>query len=81
MPAGGKGGSGRRGPTGTVYQMLATGEVTVLHQFVARERAGGYVDGGKPLATLTQVGSDTLLGVTEQGGDERVGTLFKLTAP
>jgi uncharacterized repeat protein (TIGR03803 family) len=65
---------------GTVFQMLATGEVTVLHQFTDY-LTGRYWDGYFPMTTLTLVDGNTVFGVTLVGGARFAGTVFKLSAP
>jgi hypothetical protein len=72
---------GGKADVGTVFQMLATGEVTVLHTFTGAARPGGYVDGSAPFGTLTPVNGHMLLGTTATGGAEGVGTVFKMSAP
>jgi uncharacterized repeat protein (TIGR03803 family) len=69
---------GGKADAGTVFQMLATGEVTVLHAFTGAARAGGYVDGSAPFGTLTPAGPDSLVGTTASGGAAGAGTVFKM---
>jgi len=64
---------------GTVYQVLAGGEVTVVHAFSQRMKPGGWVDGAYP-SDLTRVGDGALVGLTGWGGIQDGGTLFKLRA-
>jgi uncharacterized repeat protein (TIGR03803 family) len=71
---------GGRLNAGTVFQMLASGDVTLLHTFTGRTTPAGDVDGKSPYATLTVIGSDTLVGVTQSGGANGVGTAFSLKA-
>lgn len=71
---------GGRFDAGTVFQMLAGGEVTLLHTFTGRPKPDGKVDGSAPFATLTPLGTETLLGVTQSGGVNGAGTVFKLHA-
>jgi uncharacterized repeat protein (TIGR03803 family) len=66
---------------GTVFQMLATGEVTVLHTFTGATRPGGYVDGSAPFGTLTPIAGHTLIAATTGGGANGAGTVFKISAP
>jgi uncharacterized repeat protein (TIGR03803 family) len=65
------GGTGR---SGTVFELTPDGEAwkeTVLYIFT------GGVDGGRPEAPLTRVGS-ALIGTTSDGGDTGLGTVFAL---
>jgi uncharacterized repeat protein (TIGR03803 family) len=73
---------GGKANAGTVFQMLATGEFTVLYSFTGSLGAGEpSLDGAMPQATLTPVNGTTLFGVTARGGAEGIGTVFKLSAP
>jgi uncharacterized repeat protein (TIGR03803 family) len=74
------GGKGRI-DAGTIFQILASGEFTVLYRFTGMRASRGYVDGRWPYATLTPAADGTLLGVTSNGGGFRGGTVFKITAP
>lgn len=58
---------------GTVYEISAGGQFTVLHTFEAP------TDGGAPLAALTFDQYGTLWGTAQAGGVDGVGTLFTLT--
>jgi uncharacterized repeat protein (TIGR03803 family) len=69
---------GGKSDAGTIFQMLADGKVTLLHTFTGQLRSGGYIDGSRPAAALTRVGTDVLLGVTQDGGANGDGTVFKL---
>jgi uncharacterized repeat protein (TIGR03803 family) len=70
---------GGRHDKGTVYQVLAGGEVTVVHAFSERMKPGGWVDGGHPYE-LTPVSDGALVGLTGWGGTQDAGTLYKLRA-
>jgi len=59
---------------GTVYKMTTSGTETVIHNF-----AGGTGDGSVPLAGLANIGS-TLYGVTDLGGTDNLGVVFKITS-
>jgi uncharacterized repeat protein (TIGR03803 family) len=66
--------AGGAGPgSGTVYKVTTSGTETVLHNF-----AGGSSDGSVPLAGLASIGS-TLYGVTDLGGADNLGVVFKIT--
>jgi uncharacterized repeat protein (TIGR03803 family) len=61
---------------GTVFEVSATGEETVLYRFT------GGTDGGTPLAGLVMDGQGNLYGTTESGGSGCVsgcGVIFKIT--
>lgn len=70
---------GGKAGRGTVFRMLASGELTVIHSFTGQPRHGGAPDGIEPAGALVPVGDDMLIGVTEFGGVYQ-GTIFKLRA-
>jgi len=59
---------------GTVYQVDATGNLTVLHAFT-----GTPDDGYSPLGALVRDPAGNLFGTTYFGGTGNLGTVFKLT--
>lgn len=58
---------------GTVFELSATGNETVLHSF------GSEKDGRYPYAGLTLDTQGNLYGTTTHGGAHAKGTVFKLT--
>lgn len=64
---------GGSGGAGTVFKMNTSGTgYQVLHNFT-----GFSSDGDNPIGTLTLSGS-TLYGVTEDGGAQNIGTIYKI---
>ena len=61
---------------GTVYQMTASGNVTVLHSFGFVGTEGAAADGGVTLAS-----DGNLYGTTKAGGAHNQGTIFMITVP
>ncbi|MDB6151943.1 MAG: 3-carboxymuconate cyclase, partial [Chthoniobacteraceae bacterium] len=60
---------------GAVYQMLPTGEIKLFASFSG---ATGELPGSVASSALTPAGDGNLYGVTESGGPEGAGTLFKV---
>jgi uncharacterized repeat protein (TIGR03803 family) len=60
---------------GAVYQMTASGNVTVLHSFGGPD-IGAAADGG-----LTLASDGNLYGTTKAGGAHSQGTIFMITVP
>jgi uncharacterized repeat protein (TIGR03803 family) len=58
---------------GTVYKISPAGAETVLWSF------GGPGDGNTPLGTLLQASDGNFYGVTQEGGPQSRGTIFRLT--
>jgi uncharacterized repeat protein (TIGR03803 family) len=59
---------------GAVYQIDATGTLTVLHDF------DGTSDGSRPQGTLVQDADGNFYGVAVEGGKRNKGTVFKLAS-
>ena len=59
---------------GTVYEITASGEETVLHSFKAAP------DGNLPLSNLVLDADGNLFGTTTQGGQYGFGTVFEVSA-
>ena len=64
-------GQGGTNSWGTLYQLTLSGRETVLWSF------GSGVDGQLPTGSLIQGNDGTLYGVTDGGGSNRLGTVFK----
>jgi uncharacterized repeat protein (TIGR03803 family) len=60
---------------GSVFRMTPAGAVTVLRSF-----AGGPLDGGNPLAGVSQGPDGSLYGTTERGGPAGLGTVWRINA-
>ena len=79
------GGSSPYGALGTVFELTrpATSTtlwpLTVLHNF--GDGNGPNLDGAYPYAGLLITQSDFLIGTTSDGGNQRLGTVFKLAPP
>ncbi len=64
--------AGGKNNSGTIFNFNpATGVETVLHSF------GGFPNGVSPYGTFIQVTDSDLYGVTYEGGNHSVGTIFK----
>ncbi len=59
---------------GTVFKITTSGIETVLHNF-----AGGIGDGSQPYCSLIQASDGNFYGVTNIGGANNLGTVFKIT--
>lgn len=59
---------------GTVFKITPSGAETVLHSF-----AGGSADGSDPGGNLIQASDGNFYGMTDEGGTNNVGTVFKIT--
>jgi uncharacterized repeat protein (TIGR03803 family) len=59
---------------GTVFQITASGTLTLLHSF------GYTTDGAFPYGALVQATNGDLYGTTYEGGRAGYGTLFKIAA-
>jgi uncharacterized repeat protein (TIGR03803 family) len=57
---------------GVVFRVMATGKVTVLHNFT------GGADGAAPFGRVIVGPNDTLFGTTMAGGTSGAGTVFRL---
>src|SRR5713101_18092 len=60
---------------GAVYKITTVGKITVLHTFAASPS-----DGQNPLYGVIQATDGNFYGVTQQGGANNVGTVYKMTA-
>ncbi len=60
---------------GAVYKITTAGKITVLHTFAASPS-----DGQNPLYGVIQATDGNFYGVTQQGGANNVGTVYKMTA-
>lgn len=58
---------------GTLFSITSTGTLTTLHSFT------GGIDGSSVYGALVEGEPGTFFGVAEGGGENRVGTVFKLT--
>ena len=67
------GGGGSNLGSGTVFKVTPQGKETVLYRFT------GGNDGENPQAQLIQASDGNLYGTTYQGGNNGVGTVFKVT--
>ena len=59
---------------GTVFEITPAGVETVLYSF-----KGGTVDGANPYDSLIQAQDGDFYGVTQRGGTDNSGTVFKMT--
>jgi uncharacterized repeat protein (TIGR03803 family) len=55
----------------TVFQATPSGQLAILHSF----------DGEQPLGALVQGGDGHLYGTTDDGGEYRLGTVFRIVMP
>jgi uncharacterized repeat protein (TIGR03803 family) len=62
--------------SGTVFKITPSGTLTTLYNFCAQS---GCLDGDDSLTGLVQAANGDLYGTTYQGGDNGVGTVFKIT--
>lgn len=71
------------GPSGlgTVFQMTDGGTITTLHSFTGAMTPEGYVDGARPTTAVTRLADGSFAGVTQWGGTDNVGTIFRLSMP
>jgi uncharacterized repeat protein (TIGR03803 family) len=60
---------------GTVFAVVPTGGLTVLHEFT------GGLDGGSPVSGLLQANDGRIYGTTPLGGPWMQGTAYRLTLP
>jgi uncharacterized repeat protein (TIGR03803 family) len=58
---------------GTVFEMTASGKVTLLHSFT------GSSDGSMPIGALVQASDGNLYGTCYSGGANGTGTVFRIT--
>jgi uncharacterized repeat protein (TIGR03803 family) len=64
---------------GTVFRMDASGTVTTLHSFAGTGPIPPIdFDGANPLAGLIQASDGNFYGMTNQGGANNLGTVFKM---
>ncbi len=73
------GGIGTNGPSGTVFKITPTGQLTTLHSFCANGPGSGCPDGYYPHAALVQALDGNFYGTTTSGGAHDLGTIFKIT--
>src|SRR3979490_2519903 len=66
--------SGGASSAGTIFQITASGALTVLHSFT------GGADGAYPYAGLVQAADGNMYGTTSQGGAFGAGTIFQITS-
>jgi len=62
---------------GTVYAISTTGSLTTLHSFCPTSPC---TDGSQPAAGLVQDSSGNFYGITQYGGSNGEGSIFKITA-
>ena len=64
---------------GTVFHLdTATGHLTQIHSFSARNADFTNLDGSQPVGGLTVAGDGNLYGITLQGGSGNTGTIFSV---
>jgi hypothetical protein len=79
------GGTSSLGPLGTVFKLAAPAAgkaawvLSILHDF--GKSTGSVQDGAYPYAGLLITPSGTLFGTTTDGGNNRQGTVFRVTPP
>jgi uncharacterized repeat protein (TIGR03803 family) len=64
---------GGKNSLGTVFKITTAGAETVLHSF------GASGDGAKPYGSLIQASDGSLYGMTEVGGLNNLGTVFRIS--
>lgn len=72
----GMGNGGGAGDYGTIFRMTLAGELTTLIEFT---RVGGSSPGAWPIGALTLGADGTFYGMTNSGGTNDKGTIFKFT--
>ena len=76
--------SGGLNNEGTVFKLLASGSLTVLHSFTALNSGvngtGLNGDGANPQFNLVQGADGNFYGTTSEGGLNGIGTIFKITS-
>ena len=71
-------GNGGLEDAGTVFRMTARGTITTIYRFCGQPNC---TDGRSPAGGLTQDATDgSLYGITEGGGAEDQGTIFRITS-
>jgi uncharacterized repeat protein (TIGR03803 family) len=70
---------GTNGPSGTLFKITPTGQLTTLHSFCANGPGGGCPDGYYPYAGLVQALDGNFYGTTTGGGTHDLGIIFKIT--
>jgi uncharacterized repeat protein (TIGR03803 family) len=73
------GGIGNNGPSGTVFKISSTGQLTTLHSFCANGQAGGCPDGYYPYSALVQALDGNFYGTASGGGAHDLGIVFKIS--
>jgi uncharacterized repeat protein (TIGR03803 family) len=69
---------GNQQSPGTVFEMMAPTQVTVLHSFCAQT---GCTDGSGPYGALVEDESGNLYGTTKYGGANNQGVVFEILSP
>jgi uncharacterized repeat protein (TIGR03803 family) len=64
---------------GTVYRTSVSGQGFPIHTFEPTSFGGGFPNGENPIIGLAQGTDGNLYGVTEQGGANRSGVMYKLS--
>ncbi len=72
--------AGTNGPSGTLFKITPTGQLTTLHSFCANGPGGGCPDGYYPHAGLVQALDGNFYGTTTGGGAHDLGIIFKITS-
>jgi uncharacterized repeat protein (TIGR03803 family) len=72
----GMGNGGGAGDYGTIFRITLAGELTTLIEFT---RVGGSSPGAWPIGALTLGADGTFYGMTNSGGTNDKGTIFKFT--
>jgi uncharacterized repeat protein (TIGR03803 family) len=67
---------GGNGIGGTIFEVTAKGELTILYNFCSKTNCS---DGSTPYAGLTQARDGNFYGTTSAGGAKGGGTIFKIT--
>ena len=62
---------------GTVFKITPAGQLTTLYNFCSQPNCA---DGSYPHTAMIEAGLGTFYGVTEEGGNANVGTIFEITS-
>jgi uncharacterized repeat protein (TIGR03803 family) len=71
-------GQGNPNAGGTIFRTGQLGQGFVIHTFQPTTPAGGFANGNHPVISLGKGNDGSLYGVTEQGGAQNSGVMYKL---